>query len=351
MGSLARYRFFPAMLVSLLSLANLVAQDGSFPSGTGATAPPSPAPTASLAAPPAISPAPPYFVASSATARQGDPVFAEIDAGSPIDDLRFEVRDSGGHVLARGKVFGLPAKGGSQRWGALAGLAWQASAGKAELRASGFWQGKPFVILSPLLVAARVFPSEDIVLDMANTTLRSVPDPKKTEEALSIQAIYARVDRHGLWAALPFVSPVGEARRSAGFGDRRRYLYASGGSDSAWHSGIDFAVPVGSPVLAPGAGKVVFSGMRIVTGYTMVIEHAPGLYSVLMHLSKGLAPEGALVKRGELVAYSGASGLATGPHLHWEVRAGEVPVDPDFFLGSTGAKAFPWLDTEAAAMQ
>jgi len=321
------------------------------PTGTMAASSPTGSPAASASAPPAASLAPPSFIASSATARQGDPVFAEIAAGSAIGKLEFELRDSGGHLLARGKVFSLPAKDGGSRWGALAGLGWQVSAGKAELRASGIWDGKAFVILAPLVVEARAFPSEDIALDMANTTLRSVPDPKKTEEALSIQAIYARVDQHGLWATLPFVSPVGEARRSAGFGDRRRFLYASGGSDSTWHSGIDFAVPVGTPVHAPGAGKVVFSGMRIVTGYTMVIEHAPGLYSVLMHLSKGLAPEGSLVKRDEVVAYSGVTGLATGPHLHWEVRAGEVPVDPDFFLGSTGVKAFPWLDTGAAAMQ
>jgi len=98
--------------------------------------------------------------------------------------------------------------------------------------------------------------------------------------------------------------------------------------------------------MAPASGRVVFSGMRIVTGYTMVIEHLPGLYSILMHLSKGVAPVGALVKGGDVVAYSGFTGFATGPHLHWEMRAAGVPVDPDFFLAAR-AELFPWLDIEA----
>ena len=303
------------------------------------------APVPALAAealPPPLSP--PRFVLLAPSVRQGDPVFAEIVSMERLSHVDFELRDARGALLSRGRVFALDAKGKGSRWGALAGLSWDVEAGRAEARVSGLQAGQSFVVSVPILIEARKFALEDIPLDKANTEIRAVPDPQKTAEALAIQAIYARVDQGELWASLPFVAPVGDARRSAGFGDRRRFLYAGGGSDSAWHSGIDFAVPVGTPVHAPAAGRVLFSGMRIVTGYTMVIEHDPGLYSILMHLSKGIAAEGSLVKAGEVVALSGFTGLATGPHLHWEVRAGEVAVDPDFFVAAR-TTPFPWLDT------
>ncbi len=293
-------------------------------------------------------PPPPTLILQSASARQGDPVFAECIAAEPISDPVFELRSQRGSILARGKVFALPASVPGTRWGIVAGLSWDVVAGPAEAELRGQEGSRPFAVSVALSVEARQFASDTIPLDAANTALHALPDPKKVAEALAIQAIYARVDPAALWASLPFVAPVGDARRSAGFGDKRRYLYAGGGTDSSQHSGIDFAVPVGTPVHAPASGRVVFYGMRIVTGNTMVIEHAPGLYSVLMHLSQGIAPEGSLVKAGDVVALSGVTGFATGPHLHWEVRAGDLPVDPDFFLAPQ-VKPFPWLDTPTSA--
>lgn len=314
---------------------------------------PAPAPPGSSVSSQSVAPEAPSVSASRLprlsaplSARQGDPVFAEVVADGAIEGLRFDIRDGKGDLLARGKVFGLPAKAVGTHWGAMAGLGWDVSAGPAQIRASGIVDGRPFVVSQPFIVEIRAFPSEEIALNASNTQLQSIPDERKTLEALAIQAIYARADPGELWASLPFLSPVGKARRSSGFGDRRIYLYAGGGRGTDRHSGIDLAVPVGTPVMAPASGRVVFSGMRIVTGYTMVIEHLPGLYSILMHLSKGVAPVGALVKGGDVVAYSGFTGFATGPHLHWEMRAAGVPVDPDFFLAAR-AELFPWLDIEA----
>ena len=281
-------------------------------------------------------------------ARQGDPVFALLEAESPLVGVRFEIRTDKGILVAKGEGFRLPSAGEGERWGLLVGLGWEAPTGNADLRVYGSYEGKPFSIGQSIGIVERRFPTDEVNLNAANSELRVAPDPQKTAEALAIQAIYARLDPAQPSAILPFVAPVGEARRSAGFGDRRRYLYASGGSDSIWHSGIDFAVPVGTPVRAPAAGLIVFAGSRIVTGFTVVIEHAPGIYSVLMHLSKGLCQVGSTVKAGDLVAYSGVTGLATGPHLHWEVRVAGVPVDPDWFLS---AKGFPWLDTQGLPMR
>ena len=73
---------------------------------------------------------------------------------------------------------------------------------------------------------------------------------------------------------------------------------------------------------------------RISTGYSVVIEHLPGLYSLYYHLSELLVKEGDMIKQGELIGKSGATGLATGPHLHWEMRLNGASVRPEFFLSN-----------------
>jgi murein DD-endopeptidase MepM/ murein hydrolase activator NlpD len=71
--------------------------------------------------------------------------------------------------------------------------------------------------------------------------------------------------------------------------------------------------------------------MRIVTGNSVVIEHLPGVYSLYYHLDKIEVKEGDIVEAGTLLGLSGATGLATGPHLHWEVRVNGENTDPDVF--------------------
>ena len=67
------------------------------------------------------------------------------------------------------------------------------------------------------------------------------------------------------------------------------------------------------------------------TGWSVVIEHLPGLYSLYYHMSELKVKEGDIVKEGQLIGLSGATGLATGPHLHWEMRLNMAAVNPDFF--------------------
>ncbi len=71
---------------------------------------------------------------------------------------------------------------------------------------------------------------------------------------------------------------------------------------------------------------------RISTGGTVIVEAAPGLYSLFYHLDSYNAKAGEHVSPGQLVAKSGQPGLATGPHLHWEMRLYSVPVNPDYFV-------------------
>lgn len=192
-------------------------------------------------------------------------------------------------------------------------------------------------------VNPRSFVSEDIALDSKNTDIREKPDPAKTAEAERLWTIYLTSDADAVYLDGPFILPTGKSRRSAGFNDQRRYLYSSGSSAASVHAGVDIAVPQGTRVRAAGRGRVVFAAMRIVTGNTVIVEHLPGVYSLYFHLSRIETKEGAFVKRGQEIGLSGMTGLATGPHLHWELRVRGEAADPDCMLENAG-----WYPAPAA---
>ncbi|WP_457570523.1 peptidoglycan DD-metalloendopeptidase family protein [Desulfovulcanus sp.] len=97
---------------------------------------------------------------------------------------------------------------------------------------------------------------------------------------------------------------------------------------SAWHAGIDLAVPEGTPVEACWPGRVVFSGEKGSYGQVVIIEHQNGWQSVYAHNAKRLVHEGEFVRSGQRIALSGSSGRSTGPHLHFELRNGEIAINP-----------------------
>jgi murein DD-endopeptidase MepM/ murein hydrolase activator NlpD len=101
------------------------------------------------------------------------------------------------------------------------------------------------------------------------------------------------------------------------------------------HEGIDLPAPVGTPVYAAADGQVVYAGSGI-RGYgnLIVIQHEGDLLTVYAHNSELLVAQGDKVRVGQRIALSGQTGHATGPHLHFEVRSGQIPVDPVSYLSS-----------------
>jgi murein DD-endopeptidase MepM/ murein hydrolase activator NlpD len=99
------------------------------------------------------------------------------------------------------------------------------------------------------------------------------------------------------------------------------------------HQGIDIAAPVGEPILAPAKGRVVFAGWKA-GGYgnTVEINHGYGYLTRFAHASRVLVRTGQSVERGQTIAEVGATGLVTGPHLHYEVEVNGRPVDPLNFI-------------------
>lgn len=101
------------------------------------------------------------------------------------------------------------------------------------------------------------------------------------------------------------------------------------------HYGIDIAAREGSPVHAPANGVVVYAGPDDVFGMLLMIDHGGGFKTVYGHNSRLHVRVGDTVLRGDIIALSGNTGQSTAPHLHYEIRRDDQPVDPSAFLGAS----------------
>ena len=136
--------------------------------------------------------------------------------------------------------------------------------------------------------------------------------------------------------AMLMKTPVDGARISSGFGRRHHPILGY----TRMHKGIDFAVPSGTPVMAAGNGTVTFAGPAGEYGNLVVIKHSNSYSTAYGHLSRFASNirKGAHVRQGDIVAYSGMTGLATGPHLHYEIRVDNTQVNPATVKLASGRK-------------
>jgi len=130
---------------------------------------------------------------------------------------------------------------------------------------------------------------------------------------------------------VPAIQPVKNKdlkRIASGFGRRFHPIL------KIWrpHNGIDFTANVGTPVYATGDGKVVYAGRGNGFGIHIKIDHGFGYQTVYAHLSKMNVKKGQTVKRGQIIGYTGNTGLSAGPHLHYEVHYKGKPVNPVYYF-------------------
>jgi murein DD-endopeptidase MepM/ murein hydrolase activator NlpD len=134
--------------------------------------------------------------------------------------------------------------------------------------------------------------------------------------------------------AQAFQWPV-EGRISGRFGNQRVY----NGSPGSAHSGMDIAAGNGTPVKAPAAGVVTFAKPDLyLTGGTVLLDHGHGVSSNFLHLSRLDVQVGDSVEQGQVIGAVGATGRATGPHLHWGMNWLDVRIDPLLMLERSGAQ-------------
>lgn len=126
-----------------------------------------------------------------------------------------------------------------------------------------------------------------------------------------------------------FIWPV-KGRISGRFGSQRIYQ----GVPGAYHSGLDIAPGDGAPYVAPADGVVVLAAQKpfSLEGNLVIIDHGMGLNSAFLHSSRLAVAKGDRVRQGQLVGYVGATGRASGPHLHWSLKWQDARLDPLLFL-------------------
>ena len=140
-----------------------------------------------------------------------------------------------------------------------------------------------------------------------------------------IAKILQKTEPKKLWEGF-FLRNQGATK--AGFADKRTYVYDSKIVSQQVHLGIDIAGINNTEILAANHGKVIFVGEIGIYGNVVILDHGYGLHSIYGHLHQTDVHEGDLVKKGDVIAVSGETGMVFGDHLHFEIRVNGVPVNP-----------------------
>ncbi|MCX8036689.1 MAG: M23 family metallopeptidase [Candidatus Sumerlaeia bacterium] len=168
-------------------------------------------------------------------------------------------------------------------------------------------------------------------------------------QVFALDAAVARLDRavhllgaqHALLATTPLICPVqGEYTFTDRFGKRLHPLYRR----VDFHSGLDISAVRGTPIIAPADGRVLSAMHDKAKGLTLTLDHGLGLFpkdgvpsirgfkTRYFHCSRILVKTGARVRRGDVIALVGSTGISTGSHCHYEVLVDDVPVDPEYLI-------------------
>ena len=265
-------------------------------------------------APAAQDPLPPLSVTVTARAVEpGEVVRLDITTPRLVTSVTVRAFDK---LIATARV-------GPDAWLALVGIDLDVAAGAYEVSVEAVSDdGRRASHVETLEVEGKEFPTRE--LRVAPRFVNPPPSEQRRieRERRQLGALFRAVEPAPRWGAT-FVRPI-EVSVVSGFGVRSVF----NGEPRAPHGGADFASPTGTPVLAPGGGRVVLAEPLYFTGRTVMIDHGLGLVSLLAHLSRIDVKVGAEVESGAQVGLVGATGRVTGPHLHWTVRLQGARVDP-----------------------
>lgn len=209
-----------------------------------------------------------------------------------------------------------------QRWIAIAGIPLTAKPGTDHIELS---DGQRLAFR----INDRKYPEQHIKLQNQQHV---TPDPehlKRIQRELDEQINAYKTFSARQPSNLLFDRPV-DGRLSSAFGLRRFF----NGEERNPHSGLDFAAPTGTSIRTPAAGQVILVGDYFFNGKTVFVDHGQGLISMFCHLSSIDVKVGDELARGQHVGKVGATGRATGPHLHWNVSLNNTRVDPSIFIGA-----------------
>ena len=256
---------------------------------------------------------------STSTPALGDPVIVLVTAAGAVDNLvlRWKGSDWPMRETAPGRYEGL------------IGVDLEDPEGPAPLSAEGVRGNARIHAETELVVSPREFPVQEMTLPKAMAEFDPPTLARIKAEAEELSRRLSRVTPPR--RRPPFLPPV-ERYLPANFGARR----VINGEPRMPHAAVDIHLPEGTPVFAIADGRVAFAGEQFFGGKSVVIDHGGGVFSVYYHLKEYSVPEGREIARGDRIGSVGATGRATGPHLHFGVRVPGGRVDPTLLLALPG---------------
>lgn len=244
---------------------------------------------------------------------QGDVVEVKVSG----DDLA-QVEGS----LGKEKIYFYP--GENNIFSALVGVDVEAKPSVAKLwvkvKSTGGAQRQTEILLK---IKAKAFHKEsfNVAPSFDKMSPETLAEIRREQEAFA--RVFATTASERFWD-VPFIRPVPQDASASSFGSRR----IINGVARAPHTGTDLSAPAGTEVVATNHGRVVLVGNFFFAGGSVVLDHGGGLFTMYFHLSEFKVEEGALMRKGDVLALSGGTGRVTGPHLHWGVRLNNTRVDP-----------------------
>jgi murein DD-endopeptidase MepM/ murein hydrolase activator NlpD len=179
-----------------------------------------------------------------------------------------------------------------------------------------------------LAAGGRIDPeSAEIIAQQVRNEIDILSREASTQEHTLQELTQAAEQRSTQWSSTPSIWPV-RGWVTSGFGPRVSPFTEK----PAWHDGLDIGASPNAPVQAPAQGRIIAVSSDSKMGNMVKIDHGYGVETVYGHLAKALVKEGQRVKRGDVVALVGTTGLSTGPHLHYMVKKNGQALDPSKFI-------------------
>jgi murein DD-endopeptidase MepM/ murein hydrolase activator NlpD len=178
-----------------------------------------------------------------------------------------------------------------------------------------------------LAIQRRDFPVQRLTLPDTMVDLDPETERRAVSEGERLRTLYQTITPERLWRGR-FVRPVSGTEPATGFGARR----IINGKPRAPHSGSDYAAERGTPVIAANSGRVALVADFFFPGRLVAVDHGLGLYTLYFHLDSVAVTDGEMVDRGQRLGTVGATGRATGPHLHFAAQLAGSRVDPASLL-------------------
>ncbi len=177
------------------------------------------------------------------------------------------------------------------------------------------------------LSGASPFYRQEMLARKMHSFLDQLSVDARLEEVKQQKLLQAMQDQQDLLSSTPSIWPV-QGWVSSRFGHRNSPFTGR----REFHKGLDVSAPTGTPIYAPAEGLVTFTGKDGAYGIAVTIDHGRGITTRYAHLQKYVVEKNQKISRGQLLGYVGNTGRSTGPHLHYEVRLNNMPVDPSKYI-------------------